>query len=83
MKGGVYLDEWLGRRGEPLEPAKIQYVTKPGTSCRKCIFDGQLAEVCNEAARKAGRLGMKDCEDGVVYVLKEIDPRQLVIAVPE
>lgn len=81
MSNLIAVSDWLGHHGEPLHPDEIQFVTRPAKSCRNCLFDGQRAEICNAAARKAGRIGMKDCEDGVIYVAREVDPRQL--AIPE
>lgn len=80
-KNLIAIDEWLGHHGETIDPEKVAFNTKPrkGDSCSGCLFDSQRAEVCHAAARKAGRLGMKDCDEGVVYKLIPVDPRQLLI----
>lgn len=75
----VSVADWLGRRGEPLEPERMQYVTRAATSCRNCLFDGQRAAVCERACQAAVRAGIEHCESGFIYVAKELDPRQLAI----
>lgn len=70
-----------GRRDpHPLDPATLQFTTRPANSCRGCIFDGQWWSVCKEAGEVAQRAGMPECEaGGVIYVAREVDPRQLNI----
>lgn len=77
----VSLDRWVGKRGDPLEPEKINFTTKPAKSCHGCMFDDQHYEVCNRACDVADLAGMPLCEDGYVYVLRPVDPRQLSIEV--
>lgn len=77
MNGLISVQDWLGRRGEPLSLDSIQFTTKPGKTCRGCLFDGQHSSVCNRALDLAQRADMPHCEDaGVVYVAKPVDPRQ-------
>ena len=75
----VAITDWLGHHGEPLEPSAMQYTIRPATSCRGCIFEGQRAKVCDKACEVAQRADLAHCEEGVIYVLKEIDPRQQII----
>jgi hypothetical protein len=83
MKGCVAVADWLGRRGEPLEPERMQFVDKPASSCRGCLFNGQTPDVCKRAGEAALRAEMPDCEKGgVIYVERKTDPRQLAIEVP-
>lgn len=76
MKGGVYLDEWLGRRGDPLEPEAMRYVTAPAKSCRGCLFSGGPAAICDRAIAAAVRVELESCEKGFIYV-RNTDPRQV------
>lgn len=55
----------------------MRYVTAPAKSCRGCLFAGQPAAICSRANIAAARVELEQCENGVIYVLKEIDPRQL------
>lgn len=75
----VAVSDWLGHHGEPLHPESMQFTIKPATSCRGCLFNGQRSRVCNQACEVARRADLPHCEEGVIYVLKEIDPRQLTI----
>lgn len=63
---------------EPIDPAGIDFTTKPGRKCRTCLFARQKSAVCDEAVRLALRAGMASCdEQDVVYVERVRDPRQL------
>jgi hypothetical protein len=75
------LIDWRGPRdAEALDPAALDFTARPhGAGCRGCLFRGQWVAVCNKASELAARAGMKDCEDGVVYVLAVRDDRQLQI----
>ena len=75
----VAVSDWLGHHGEPLHPESMQYATREATSCRGCLFDGQRSSVCARASLAAVRAGMADCESGFIYVMREIDPRQIPI----
>lgn len=70
-----------GRRDPvPLDPATMQFETRPATSCRGCLFDGQWWSVCQQAGELAVRAGLAECESGkVIYVARKIDPRQMKI----
>lgn len=74
----IAVNDWLGLHGEPLEPENMQYTSKPAKSCSGCIFSGQRVEVCNRAAEAALRADLPHCElDGCIYVLREVDARQI------
>jgi len=77
----VKLDKWRGRRDEQeLEPEVMQFTERAAVNkCRGCVFDGQWSKVCKKAGVVAVRSGLRDCEDGVIYVAKEQDPRQLAL----
>jgi hypothetical protein len=80
MQGMIAVSDWLGRRGEPIEPEALQFVTRQAQSCRNCLFDGQTYAVCARAGKAALRASLEDCgEAHVIYVAKEIDPRQITI----
>lgn len=79
MNGLVSVYEWLGRRGEPVNPEAIQFTTKPAMSCRGCLFEHQSYKVCDIACQAAERAGMDDCEHGFIYVAKPVDPRQVTL----
>lgn len=64
---------------EPLDPAAMRFTTKPGTSCRGCLFAGQRSDVCKEATKVALRAELADCDLGVIYIAVPLDPRQLTI----
>jgi hypothetical protein len=75
MKGMVDLSTLYD---EPLNPAEIDFTTKPGRQCRTCIYQRQRISVCNEAVALAKRSGMPSCDDeNIVYVVKKRDPRQV------
>lgn len=64
---------------EPIEPGAIPFIAKPAASCADCLFKGQRSSVCRKATEIALRSGIADCDDGFVYVEREIDPRQLAL----
>lgn len=70
-----------GRRDpKPIDPAQVQFTTRPAKSCRGCLFDGQWWSVCKAAGEIAERAGLVECEAGrVIYVAKKLDPRQVDI----
>lgn len=72
----IALADYVGA-AEPLDATAVAFVAKPGTSCRSCVFNGQRSHVCRAAGEEAQRRGVPDCDDGFVYVRKEIDARQL------
>lgn len=64
----------------PLNPASFNFTTKPGRACRNCLFQRQRVSVCNKAVELAVFAGMSSCDEtDVVYVMREVDPRQLKI----
>ncbi len=77
MNGLVSVQDWLGRRGEPLSPESMQFTTSPAMSCRGCLFDGQHSSVCDRACKAAARAELEHCEQGFIYVAKDLDPRQV------
>jgi hypothetical protein len=82
MGNMIAVDKWLGLRGEPMNPEQLQFTTQEGKSCRLCAFDGQRHSVCVRAGKAALRAGLQDCGDAaVIYVLREVDIRQLTIEV--
>jgi len=76
MTGLVSVKEWLGHRGAPLIPESMQFTTRPATSCRGCLFDGQTSAICTRACIAAARAELEHCEKGFIYVAKDLDPRQ-------
>lgn len=76
----VVISDWLGHHGEPLHPEAMSYTTRPAKSCRGCVFDGQRAAVCERACVAAERAELDRCDKAnVIYVAREVDPRQLSI----
>lgn len=77
----VKLDKWRGHRDEQeLEPEAMQFTERAATrNCAGCVFDGQWAKVCKKAGAVALRAGLRDCEDGVIYVAVQQDPRQMAL----
>ena len=43
---------------EPLNPASLNFITKPGRACGSCIFQRQRVSVCNKAVELAALAGM-------------------------
>lgn len=65
----IDLEKWRGHRDPtPLDPATMLFRAQRAESCRGCIFDGQWASVCKQAAALAVSLGLNDCDSGVIYV---------------
>lgn len=75
----ISIQKWLGRKGEPLAPEHIQFTTRPATSCRNCLFDGQHPSVCDRACKAAQRAELEHCEQGFIYVARPVDPRQVTL----
>lgn len=64
----------------PLDPASLNFTTKPGRACKQCLFQRQRVSVCNKAVELALLAGMANCDqEDVIYILREVDPRQMVI----
>lgn len=65
---------------EPIDPAIVEFTTKPGKKCRTCFFVRQRQSVCDQVEMIAKRAGMAlyDLED-VVYIERLRDERQLTI----
>lgn len=80
-KNWIALVDFIGARDDlVLEPAALDFTMKPWASgCRTCLFDRQSAAVCNKAGEKAKKQGMRDCQDGFIYVLAVRDKRQISI----
>lgn len=65
---------------EPIDPAIVEFKTKPGRKCRTCHFARQRKSVCDQVEMIAKRAGMPLCDlEDVVYIAKERDERQLTI----
>jgi len=77
MNGLISVQKWLGRRGDPITPESLQFTTRPAKGCRGCLFDGQLASICDRACTVAQRAELEHCERGFIYVAKSVDPRQV------
>lgn len=79
--GNVNLERWRGKRDpEAVDPAAIQFTTRPARSCKNCLFDRQWWTVCEKANAIAEKAGLVGCEKGkVIYVPKKLDPRQITI----
>lgn len=80
-KKWIALADYLGPRDAvALDPKQIDFTSRPNNGdCRGCLFAGQWSVVCREARQMAKRAGMKDCYDGVVYVMAKRDERQFQI----
>ena len=66
----------------PIDPAKLDFTTKPGNSCSGCLFARQRVAVCNQVEAIAKREALARCDLlPVIYVAREVDPRQLHIEV--
>jgi len=74
----TFLGDLIGR-DEPINPADMRFTVKVAKSCRSCLFDGQRASVCHQAAAVAMRADLPDCDSGFIYVPIPIDERQLTI----
>lgn len=67
----------------PLEPEAMRFkavAAREVGCCAGCVFARQDVAVCRRAAAAAVRAGFEDCEEGAVYVLVAVDPRQLPIS---
>lgn len=75
MSGMVDLSELYEA---PIDPATLDFTTKPGRACRSCIFERQRISVCDKAVAMATKAGMGSCDnEDVVYVLRVRAPRQI------
>ena len=64
----------------PLDPASMNFTTKPGRACKHCLFQRQRVSVCNKAVELALLAGLANCDqEDVIYIRREVDPRQMVI----
>lgn len=56
-----------------------QFKAQPATSCRGCLFEPEHSATCKAACAEAAKRGLPDCDDakGYIYVLDEVDPRQI------
>lgn len=67
---------------EPIDPATIDFTTKPGKDCKGCLFQRQKITVCNKVEQIAEKESLPKCDDvNIIYVAREVDPRQLHIEV--
>lgn len=65
---------------EPIDPAIVEFTTKPGRKCRTCHFSRQHQSVCDQVEIIAKRAGMALCDlEDVVYIERLRDERQLII----
>lgn len=78
MNGMIAIVDFIGA-AEPLNPAHVPFVSRPGATCRGCLFHGNRSAVCRAAGEEAARRAITDCENGVVYVAPVADNRQLKI----
>lgn len=62
-----------------MDIASLKFTSKPGKTCNGCLFDESRHETCVKVSEIAVRAGMPDCDDGVIYVQVETDPRQMEI----
>lgn len=84
MRRWIALADYRGKRDDvALDPGALQFEAKPAPAvrnCAGCMFLGQYAKVCREAANVAQRADLPDCEAGYVYKLRRnVDPRQLAL----
>ncbi len=65
-----------------MNAAKIKFKAQPATSCRGCIFEPENSATCKAACAEAAKRGLPDCDDakGFIYVMDEVDPRQMPLA---
>lgn len=63
----------------PLDPEAMQFTARQGANCSGCLFQRQRVSVCRRATQAALRAGLPDCDDGHVYVERELDARQLAL----
>jgi len=78
MRGMIPLTALVGT-AEPLNPAQVAFIARPGKSCASCLFRDQRSAVCRAAGEEAARRQIDDCELGVVYVAPAVDERQQTI----
>jgi hypothetical protein len=65
---------------EPIDPAIVEFTTKPGKKCRTCFFVRQRQSVCDQVEMIAKRAGMALCDlEDVDYIERLRDDRQLTI----
>lgn len=65
---------------EPIDPATVDFTTKPGKTCAGCIFQRQRIAVCNKVEEIAKKEALARCGIvEVVYVKRVVDGRQLII----
>lgn len=64
------LADFIGKRDEQaLDPAALDFTMKPWAKGRRtCLFSGQWSSVCSAAGEKAKKQGMRDCQDGFIYI---------------
>jgi len=66
----------------PMDPASMDFTAKEkrAANCAGCMFERQKISVCNQVEAIAMREGMPKCDDfPVIYVLRQVDERQLRI----
>lgn len=78
MRGMAALADLVGL-DDPVDPAEMQFMAKPGKSCHGCAFLGQRTKVCREASRLAVLAGFKDCDEGIIYIALDVDLKQASI----
>jgi len=65
-----------------IQPFTAKEMTKR-QSCTGCLFEHERAKVCHEVTAMPRAAGLSDCDDlspngnYIIYITKEIDPRQV------
>lgn len=44
--------------------------------CSGCLFERERSTVCRVVEQEAKQRRLPDCEDGFVYIMVKVDPRQ-------
>lgn len=65
---------------EPIDPASVDFTTKPGKTCKGCLYQKQRSSVCNQVEDICKREGIARCSlVDVIYIRRVVDDRQLTI----
>lgn len=65
-----------GRVVPDMNPRQIEFKSRAAKGCAGCLFEGQRSAICNMVGEQAALRGLPACDDGVIYIEVEKDPRQ-------